>query len=66
MSAVDKYQPEKTILAAKLANAPVMDEVEFFYSQMQGMRYKNLKEASNIFTAADKIIKVNNKFFYTK
>jgi len=66
MTAVDKYQPEKNILAEKLANAPVMDEVEFFYSQMQGMRYKNLKEASNIFTAADKIIKVNNKFFYTK
>jgi hypothetical protein len=66
MSAVEKYQPEKITLAEKLANAPVMDEVEFFYSQMQGMRYKNLKEASNIFTASDKIIKVNNKFFYSK
>ena len=66
MSAVEKYQPEKTILAEKLANAPLMDEVEFFYSQFNGCKFKNLKEASNIFTASDKIIRVNNKFFYSK
>lgn len=66
MAAVEKYTPEKFTLVEKLIAAPIMDEVEFFYSQMANNKYKNLKEASNIFTAADKIIRVNNKFFYSK
>ena len=64
MSAIDKYEPEKQNLVEKLALAPIVDEVEFFYNQINGAKYRQLKEASNIFNASENITRVKDKFYY--
>jgi hypothetical protein len=64
MGAVDKYEPEKQNLVQKLLGAVVVDEVEFFYNQINGAKYRQLKEASNIFNASNDLIRVKDKFYY--
>lgn len=65
MTAVDKYEPIKQNIYQALVDAPAMDEVEFFYSQINGSKYRNVKDASNIISACEsRLIQVNSNFYY--
>jgi len=65
MTAINKYEPFKQSLAKLLSEIEPTDEVEFFYAQMNGSKYRNLKDASNIFTACESgLIRVNSNFYY--
>jgi len=64
LQAIEKYEPEKQKLVEKLVCAPIVDEVEFFYNQINGAKFRPLKEASNIFNASENIIRVKDKIYY--
>jgi hypothetical protein len=63
LQAIEKYEPEKQKLVEKLVLCPVVDEVEFFYNQINGAKFRPLKEASNIFNASENIIRVKDKIY---
>ena len=65
MTAVDKYEPIKQNIYQALLDSLAIDEVEFFYSQINGSKYRNVKDASNIISACESgLIQVNSNFYY--
>ena len=62
---VDESQPKKMQMIELLGNAELLSEEQFFYEQMNGIVYRKISEANNIFNL-DSLIRVNDKFYYNK
>lgn len=61
--AVEIAAPERDEYIAVLLNAKVMDEIEFFYTQMKHNKFRNIKSASNILNLKE-IVRVKDQFYY--
>jgi len=62
---VENAVPQKQYVIDLLLNAEVLDLVTFFKTQLNGSKYRKLKECSNIFNLS-KVYRVENKFYYEK
>lgn len=65
LSTCEAYLPKKNNLVSLLKNAQIIDEIEFFYMQMKGDKFRNIKKCSNIF-GLEKVYRVKDNFYYVK
>jgi len=62
---VMESEPKKIQMIELLNSALVISEEQFFYEQMSGYAYRKLGECNNVLNL-DKVIRVNDKFYYGK
>lgn len=62
---VDESEPKKQQMIKMLQEAEIIDSEQYFYEQISGYAYRKLKDCNNILNL-DKIIRVNNEFYYGK
>lgn len=60
--AVEQYQPKLDELVEILNGADVVDELDFFYMQKKGIKYRKLKKSSNYWNS--EVIRVGDEFYY--
>lgn len=65
LSKVEESEPKKQSMIKLLQDAEIMDSEQFFYEQMSGYAYRKLSDCNNILNL-DKVIRVNDKFYYGK
>lgn len=62
---VEEAQPKKVMMIKLLESAEVMEQEQFFYEQINGFAYRNLKDCNNVLNV-DKVIRLGDKFYYRK
>jgi hypothetical protein len=65
LSKVEESEPKKQSMIKLLQDAEIMEAEQFFYEQMSGYAYRKLSDCNNILNL-DKVIRVNDKFYYGK
>ena len=65
LSKVEESEPKKQSMIKLLQDAEIMDSEQFFYEQISGYAYRKLSDCNNILNL-DKVIRVNDKFYYGK
>ena len=65
LSKVEESEPKKQSMIKLLQDAEIMDSEQFFYEQMSGYAYRKLSDCNNILNL-DKVIRVNDRFYYGK